>query len=223
MGKMRNTRQLIVALNIILVGSLLLMKLAKCLAIIFAILKNIKKGNVMSHFYLLEPICKLLTQELCGILNTGLIYSNVIKSNSKQSANYIKLIFDRNNQKYHTPKIFDATNTSQNMIRIYMLEEHKLLLDICSKAYEIDKIETFWLPNVRTKQDLFTLQQIEGATCHVVDANQDYVFAWGSWILLKLLKPKIIYQSDFRKIIEFRSIEELVDIIFNYKEKFTNL
>lgn len=177
----------------------------------------------MSHFYLLEPICKQLTQELCGILNAGLIYSNVIKSNSKQSTNYIKLIFDRNNQKYHTPKIFDAINSCQNMIRIYMLEEHKLLLDICSKVYEIDKIETFWLPNVRTKRDLFTLQQIEGAICHVVDANQDFVLAWGSWIPLKLLKPKTIYQSDFRKIVEFHSIEELTDIIFNYKEKFTNL
>lgn len=169
----------------------------------------------MSLQILLNPIRDLLDQQLRCILNTGLISAKVVNANSRFSNGYIQLLFDRNDQKYHTPKIFDTKDTSQNMIRIYMLEDHKLLLDVCSRTYEIDKIETFWLPNVQTKYELGQLRQVEGSIVHINDMNQDFVLAWGSWIPLKLLKPKMIYQSDFRKAIAFHDIEDLVKAIYN--------
>lgn len=171
----------------------------------------------------LEALYEGLRTKLSGFLNTGLVYCNIIKSNAKHSADYIKLIFERDDKKYHTPKIFTSSDPSQNMIRIYKLSSDRFLIDVCSRTYEIDNIKTFWVPNVRTKHDLYQLRQVEGSICHVIDANQDYVFAWGSWIPLNLLKPKKIYQSDIRRIIEFHTIEDLADVIFNNREKFTSL
>lgn len=162
---------------------------------------------------MLDKLCDDLNIELSGFLNTGLDTAKIIRSKDKHSADYVLLIFERNDQKYHTPKIF--TKPNQDMIRIYKLDHKRFLIDVCSKSYEIDHIETFWLPNVRTKSELFRLNQKEGAICHIIDANQDVVFAWGSWIPLNLLKPKMIYQSDFRQVIECYNSEEIIKRIYN--------
>lgn len=161
----------------------------------------------------LDKLCDDLATELSGFLNTGLVYCKIIKSNAKCSADYIKLIFERNDQKYHTPKIF--TKPNQDMIRIYKLDHGHFLIDVCSKSYEIDHIDTYHVSNVKTKSGLYYQLQNEGAICHVIDSNQDYVFAWGSWIPLNLLKPKMIYQSDFRQVIEYYDSEEIISRIYN--------
>lgn len=62
----------------------------------------------MSLQILLNPIRDLLDQQLRGILNTGLISAKVINATSHYSNGYIQLLFDHDDQKYHTPKIFDA-------------------------------------------------------------------------------------------------------------------
>lgn len=162
---------------------------------------------------MLDKLCDDLSIELSGFLNTGLDTAKIVHSKDKHLADYVLLIFERNDQEYHTPKIF--TKSNQDMIRIYKLDHGHFLIDVCSKSYEIDHIDTYHASNVKTKSDLYHQTQNEGAVCHVIDANQDYVFARGSWIPLNQLKPKMIYQSNFRQVIECYDSEEIINRIYN--------